>query len=244
MKRRVVSSLVLLSFLTWLLASILWLRSYNGGDVLWGPAGPRGDRALWSKHGRVGYWYNPASEFSSATPSDWLEWDWGDLGGISFESMSEPWTMWSGKGFGFVLPWWPIFVATAVFPALWVRRFGFPDWFCSAMCNVPKLLAALWPATVALVVQWYRFGEASFAIYFCAVLVAFPIAAALGLIAQRAKPWPWQFRRRRAQRRKARGLCPDCGYDLRASAERCPECGHVRRLLSTPRNANAQAASA
>ena len=53
----------------------------------------------------------------------------------------------------------------------------------------------------------------------------------------------WLARRRRL--RIARGLCVACGYDVRASAERCPECGAVpeeprhKRLLRPIRRGRA-----
>jgi hypothetical protein len=40
--------------------------------------------------------------------------------------------------------------------------------------------------------------------------------------------------RRRIRRRLAEGLCPRCGYDLRATPQHCPECGHISQVAQTP----------
>jgi hypothetical protein len=45
-----------------------------------------------------------------------------------------------------------------------------------------------------------------------------PVAALLALLAWRLSPRP-------------RGVCPKCGYDLRATPDRCPECGHPKALV-------------
>jgi hypothetical protein len=42
--------------------------------------------------------------------------------------------------------------------------------------------------------------------------------------------WPWigwtAYRRRRARQWDRAGLCPKCGYDIRANPAKCSECGH------------------
>src|SRR5688572_17306702 len=67
------------------------------------------------------------------------------------------------------------------------------------------------------------------------VALQFPIWL-LGLVS--AVPLALPLRRIVTKRRRVRsGLCPDCGYDLRASPARCPECGRPTTAVGDARSA-------
>ena len=61
-----------------------------------------------------------------------------------------------------------------------------------------------------------------------------PVGCLLGLSIGWPTAWLWQYCRQRRVllRRMAAGQCLSCGYDCRATPERCPECGRIRDAVS------------
>lgn len=62
------------------------------------------------------------------------------------------------------------------------------------------------------------------------------VAIPLHIVAPAAAVLPicWALLSRRLNRRVTPGLCLSCGYDLRGSPDRCPECGRAIERVEAP----------
>lgn len=119
-------------------------------------------------------------------------------------------------------PYWFVFLLAALPLGLWLARaFG---WTAIAPMRLLELYAVL--------VAWA-------ALMVCATSDCFNPAHTLLMIALAAwlgaRPLVRLVRLERARYRVAAGICVRCGYDLRATPYRCPECGTpVRPEMSSP----------
>jgi hypothetical protein len=70
---------------------------------------------------------------------------------------------------------------------------------------------------------WFEFklGDGGWDHYFAHILIPFWFMFLCTALLPAARLRAWVKRRRR----RAAGQCPACGYDLRATPDRCPECG-------------------
>jgi hypothetical protein len=201
MTRRLLNLLTALSLLLCVAVCVLWVRSYFWFDTLAHVGPPSAPYARPFPSGPRGMMFTDASRWIVSSHRGGVEfyWDllrmWADLGEDSPLANRPP-------GFRFRSPPAGPLDPVATFPPSVVRGvlgFRFVDF------RRPPGPAPGRPVDLEL-------RDVFVPYWFPAVLTAaLPLARLVRVL------------RRRSERRA--GLCPSCGYDLRATPERCPECG-------------------
>jgi hypothetical protein len=119
-----------------------------------------------------------------------------------------------------------------------------PSWWFYSAARPPIAFHARW-SNLGSETQYNRGGfvairEPSRGTVAGGLAPCLPVAAGLAAVAAVRVVWFRLYTRRRG--RIIAGLCPDCGHDMRALVERCPNCGRPRSRggmrINRPRNAD------